>query len=470
MAGDEDWSGADADCVFTAYFEGTANAVDRRMTQIGLFYELDRALDVGTSEDSARDAARKARASGPLRFKMALNGCGYENGLAGIVFAYGMSGQCADVVRLVRAVRAALGEPRMLLNVVGLSRGAVAALTIAAMAGDEPELFISSAVSRGREESHDRDKSPPTSAASLSDDDYDDDTIVLGTGTERTYRMATEAAVPEAVVDFGRDEALAASADWFLTRSKDLLSSSAGVLSAVGTETSRVARASAHMLSHEARARSRDEKVVARATARILIRQRLRINLLLFDPVPGNQILTTQLDPLGYTTAASGLDVRSSAGVLRRVLAIYPYEPLPAITFHAPLVPSYPPGCEVEEVVSLGCHQGAILCAPNRISCRLSYVMIRSFLLGSAVRLRGCLPFDDCLTSLSGKLRVLEMLRIAAAEDARKHGAQPNAIFISRAAHSKSTYVRRLAAFITVTAGRHRPQHVRPLSQHLPRA
>lgn len=465
MAADDDWCGDNADCVFTAYFEGTANAVDRRMTQIGLFYELDRAVDVGASEDSAREAALKARA--PLRFKMALNGCGYENGLAGIVFAYGMSGQCADVVRVVRAVRAALGEPRMVLNVVGLSRGAVAALTIAAMAGDEPELFISSAVSRGREPA--RDKSPPTSAASLSDDD-DDDTIVLGTGTERTYRMATEAAVPEAVVDFGRDEALAASADWLLTRSKDLLSSSAGVLSAVGTETSRVARASAHMLSREARARSRDEKVVARATARILIRQRLRINLLLFDPVPGNQILTTQLDPLGYTTAASGLDVTSSAGVLRRVLAIYPYEPLPAITFHAPLVPSYPPSCEVEEVVSLGCHQGAILCAPNRISCRLSYVMIRAFLLGSAVRLRGCLPFDDCLTSLSGKLRVLEMLRIAAAEDARKHGAQPNAIFISRAAHSKSAYVRFVAAFVIVTAGRHRPKHLRALSQHLPRA
>lgn len=38
-----------------------ANAVERRMTQIGLFYELDRGLDVGQTEVSAKAAAKRAR-------------------------------------------------------------------------------------------------------------------------------------------------------------------------------------------------------------------------------------------------------------------------------------------------------------------------------------------------------------------------------------------------------------------------
>lgn len=78
---------------------------------------------------------------------------------------------------------------------------------------------------------------------------------------------------------------------------------------------------------------------------------------MLFDPVPGNQIVTTKLfDPMNFTTANSAIDVTSCTGVLRQVLAIYPYEPLPAITFHAPLLPVYPDRhCQVEEIVTLGC-------------------------------------------------------------------------------------------------------------------
>lgn len=218
------------------------------------------------------------------------------------------------------------------------------------------------------------------------------------------------------------------------------------------------------LVKHYYSGRYRDEALVERARAKILIRKKMRLHLLLFDPVPGNQILTTKmLDPMCYTTANSAIDVTSSAGVLRRVLAIYPYEPLPAITFHAPLVPVYPDRhCVVEEVVSLGCmctslssgacsihtftrtgHQGAILCAPNRISCRLSYCMIRPFLQEHCrIRLRACRPFDECLATLSSKLRVLEMLRIAASEDAHKQGGKPNSIFINRPAHSKTANVR----------------------------
>lgn len=51
------------------------------------------------------------------------------------------------------------------------------------------------------------------------------------------------------------------------------------------------------------------------------------------------------------------LDLRGCVHV-RRVLALYPYEPLPDIAFHAPLLPAYPPQALVEEDVTLGCHQG----------------------------------------------------------------------------------------------------------------
>lgn len=45
---------------------------------------------------------------------------------------------------------------------------------------------------------------------------------------------------------------------------------------------------------------------------------------------------------------------------LRRVLALYPYEPLPDYTFHAPCLLRYHPDTRVEEDVTLGCHQGAL--------------------------------------------------------------------------------------------------------------
>lgn len=376
----------DVECVFTAYFEGTSNAVDRRMTQIGLFFELDRGIDVGQTEESARDAARRARpgSDGIMRFKLAVNGCGYENGIAGIVFAYGMQTQCLDVARSVRATRAGLGEPRMQLNLVGLSRGAVAALAIAALVGERPELFVCSIVPKSA------DGTPSYSEAEKK--------FLASKGKEE------EKSKKEGSWYY----------DWLENQSESMR-------------------------------KQKEEALVENARAKIVVRRSLRLHLLLFDPVPGNQIMTTKmLDPMGYTTANSAIDVTGAKGILRRVLAIYPYEPLPAITFHAPLVPTYPSrDCHVEEIVSLGCHQGALLCAPNRISCRLSYCMVRNFLTEKcAIKFRACRPFDDCLATNASKLRVLEMLRVAATEDARKHGGQVNKVFISRAAHAKTPHVR----------------------------
>ena len=45
-------------------------------------------------------------------------------------------------------------------------------------------------------------------------------------------------------------------------------------------------------------------------------------------------------------------------------LSRYPHEPLPALAFHAPVFPRYPSCCQVTELVTLSCHQGAFF-SPN---------------------------------------------------------------------------------------------------------
>lgn len=118
----------------------------------------------------------------------------------------------------------------------------------------------------------------------------------------------------------------------------------------------------------------------------------LNLSLALFDPVPGNLVCTARyLDLLAaagapgvLTTATGVLDV--SYAPIERVLALYPHEPLPALAFHAPLLPSYPPQAAVEEEAMLGCHQGALY-PPARVrghsiaaACRLSAHRLESFL------------------------------------------------------------------------------------------
>ncbi|KAJ8611647.1 hypothetical protein CTAYLR_007881 [Chrysophaeum taylorii] len=80
----------------------------------------------------------------------------------------------------------------------------------------------------------------------------------------------------------------------------------------------------------------------------------VELNLLLFDPVPGDQTWS------GFPYTGSFAKDLSNCASLRRVLAVYPHEPLPDITFHAPLLCAYPRECDVEEDVTLGCHQGAL--------------------------------------------------------------------------------------------------------------
>jgi len=145
----------------------------------------------------------------------------------------------------------------------------------------------------------------------------------------------------------------------------------------------------------------------------------LCVNALLFDPVPGNLVSTYSVDFLGLSTAKRSEDVSSSLS-LRRVLALYPHEPLPWYTFHAPLLPVYPtasvakndvkgkrsprhrPGesskssrrgrrwdvgsrggsvtCQVEEDATLGCHCEAVYPHLDQLECALSFHRLALFL------------------------------------------------------------------------------------------
>lgn len=104
----------------------------------------------------------------------------------------------------------------------------------------------------------------------------------------------------------------------------------------------------------------------------------LSLNMLLFDPVPGDFVWS------GFPWTGKNAKDVSLCYPLRRVLALYPHEPLEWFAFHAPVLCKYPPDCSVEEDVVLGCHQGALFgtgCSRDTItiSSNLSFRRILDF-------------------------------------------------------------------------------------------
>jgi hypothetical protein len=236
----------------TVYFEGTANpllgykagAFVNYVTQIGLFYDITKGVDLSTVK------SKDQYPSFPARFKIGFDGCGVTNGMSGLIFADGLRSQCDDVKRHVCALLEC-GHTKIILNAVGLSRGAIAVLYLAQLLGD-------------------------------------------------------------------------------------------------------------------------------------LDPAQVELNLLLFDPVPGNLISSSKFfDIFGASTANSSLDL-TKCGNIGKVLALYPYEPLPDMAFHAPSLPNYPSSCEWVEDACLGCHQGALFCSGN-LPSRLSYLQISEWLTDRGV-------------------------------------------------------------------------------------
>lgn len=150
--------------------------------------------------------------------------------------------------------------------------------------------------------------------------------------------------------------------------------------------------------------------------------QRLHVSLCLYDPVPGNLVTTVRLcDWFGLSTASRVMDVSHTP--IKRVLAIYPYEPLPDLAFHAPLLPKYPDGAAVEEDATLGCHQGAFYPPSNAhpqlmASCKLSEHRVLAFL-------------ETCGVKLPSKSAACARESCALAEQALRH-----TIKSSRASHA----------------------------------
>ncbi len=81
----------------------------------------------------------------------------------------------------------------------------------------------------------------------------------------------------------------------------------------------------------------------------------VEMNLAMLDPVPGNAILTTQLDPFNFSLANQVIDL-SECQNLNKVLCLYPYEALPSYKFHTPILPCYPSHTVIEQDVILGKH------------------------------------------------------------------------------------------------------------------
>eukprot|EP00927_Polykrikos_kofoidii_P000121 TRINITY_DN10047_c0_g1_i1.p1 TRINITY_DN10047_c0_g1~~TRINITY_DN10047_c0_g1_i1.p1 ORF type:complete len:348 (+),score=42.24 TRINITY_DN10047_c0_g1_i1:106-1149(+) len=110
------------------------------------------------------------------------------------------------------------------------------------------------------------------------------------------------------------------------------------------------------------------------------------LNLLLFDPVPGNFVWISRFfDIASQSNTNQAMDV-SFAENLGRVVVLYPHEPLPAIAVHAPLLARFPKGCDLEEDVILGCHQGALFLRARADTC-LAFARIRDFLLSCGTML-----------------------------------------------------------------------------------
>lgn len=107
---------------------------------------------------------------------------------------------------------------------------------------------------------------------------------------------------------------------------------------------------------------------------------KVTLHMLLFDPVPGNFInISRYVDWFGMSNANASMYVESCPA-LRRVLVLYPYQPLPWIAVHAPVLIRFPETASVEYDVILGCHQGALFLRPST-DTTLSFALIRDFLL-----------------------------------------------------------------------------------------
>lgn len=163
MSRDSSCGGASSDptggssTILSVFWCGTAGVLgrDSRLedshgsftTQVGLFFLLCDAVDISNdSGDGDGELGRllsDAPAGGrPLHMKMGFDGCAVTHGCMGTVFAAGLRSQCRAVVRQVEQLLAHLAGQLLVLNVLGLSRGGIAAMRLTqALAHTNPALL-----------------------------------------------------------------------------------------------------------------------------------------------------------------------------------------------------------------------------------------------------------------------------------------------------------------------------------------
>jgi len=118
----------------------------------------------------------------------------------------------------------------------------------------------------------------------------------------------------------------------------------------------------------------------------------LSINLALLDPVPENSITTSTIDPLKISLANKTMDL-TDCKPLKKVLALYPYGPLPSLTFYAPLFVSYPEDVALEEDIIDGCHVNAeSLC---RFPSKITYLRVGEFLFKNGTKFNSSEEFSN---------------------------------------------------------------------------
>lgn len=122
--------------------------------------------------------------------------------------------------------------------------------------------------------------------------------------------------------------------------------------------------------------------------------EQLEINILAFEPVPGNFVYGVYVDKfLGLNrTLSSMISDLSDCRNLNRVQSLYTNEPLPDITCHAPILPAFHATCEHTVDVVPGCHKNAesftvrydarnkYFITPYNVQSAIAFRLVRTFL------------------------------------------------------------------------------------------
>lgn len=158
----------------------------------------------------------------------------------------------------------------------------------------------------------------------------------------------------------------------------------------------------------------------------------VEVNLAMLDPVPGNLITSSTLDIFECTLANQVINLENCRN-LNRVICLYPYEPMPDIKFHAPLIPTYPQHTLVEQDIVLGCHsQGEFLKSSDNEVRISDFTAPRFVTFMKACKTRFTEPPTNKTLNEDSYDKLLET------EREKQKYLPPNDVTITREAHSES--------------------------------